>query len=125
MAAAPSEWHGRARLGRAAVVIAARAITVRHGPPMGAEGSGRVDQLTSNALGIAIAIGDLRERGIDPAPLLEASGLKANAAYGADVSVPAHAQATFFEHAAAALEDDFLGYGVAMRSDPLVLGPIS
>ena len=79
----------------------------------------------TSALGTKITIDFLRERRIDPEPLLKAAGLDATLTYNAKVRVPFSSQASLFELAAEATNDEFFGLRVAQNSNPLELGALS
>ena len=79
----------------------------------------------ANSLGIRIIMDELLERGIAVDPLFRRAGLDPTASYGSDHMSPYAEQSSFYDLAAEALSDDFLGLRVARKSDPMVLGPIS
>lgn len=83
------------------------------------------DVSMTNSLGIRIAMGKLHEQGIEAQSLLIGAGLDPAVAYGPGIMAPFVAQASFFELAAEALNDDFLGLNIAKASDPMALGPIT
>ena len=67
-------------------------------------------------------LAELRNRGIDPAPLLERLGLSEQGLKEDQIRISAAAQARLLEYAAEALHDPALGFHLATQVNPREVG---